>query len=428
VCPSRRAVIEPLGIYIELALHNLFRIHVCKRIPVDLSLKGFLMYGTIIDKSIKYFDDCIMNAYKDINKKYIEIAEQLRSEILFGKYRVGEKIPTIRELAVKFHVNPQTVNKATAYLASLGYLEPRQGRGSIVTYPESGSSTRNGIWMLIDRNRSRLLTNLDEVSNYHAKDIYLTYLLIMSRRGLPSGFIVYDRETSEVSEDFLDRIGSVSGFVAQGRLPEAYIRILEKENIPTVFINRPVPPGKYGRFGSILIDNSLIQQLVNYIISLGHRKILYLLSDEFEENEVFQERYHLVESAVSAWGKNASKVEIFRYSIDDLQSIQSFQEKVQEGFSAGIGYNDTSALGAYSLANACGYKIPSDLSIAGFDDIMAAKTAIPPLTTIRVNRSVLTNKAIELLDELVKSSEFVRISDVLPTEIVIRRSVMVKEK
>lgn len=386
------------------------------------------MYGTIIDNRINKLDDCIMRVYRDMDKKYIEIAEQLRSEILSGKYREGEKIPPIRELAIKYHANPQTVNKATAYLASLGYLEPRQGRGSIVRQPESGHESRKGIWMLIDKNRSRLLSNLDEVSNYHAKDIYLTYLLIMSRRGGASGFIVYDREATEVPEDFLLQLGSVSGFIVQGRLPDAYVQILEKENLPAVFINRPVPPGKSGRFGSVLIDNSPIQQLVNFLISLGHRKILYLLSTEFEENEVFRERYQLAESAASAWGKHASRIEIFRYSIGDPGSIQSFQEKFQEGFSAGIGYNDTSALGAYALAHACGYDIPSDISIAGFDDIMAAKTAIPPLTTIRVNRSLLTSKAIELLDELMKSHDSGRLSAILPTELVIRRSVMVNQR
>jgi DNA-binding LacI/PurR family transcriptional regulator len=371
---------------------------------------------------------CTMRAYKVMDKKYIEIAEQLRSEILSGKYRVGEKIPPIRELAIKYHANPQTVNKATAYLASLGYLEPRQGRGCVVTQPDDGHRSRKGIWMLIDRERSKLLSNLDEVSNYHAKDIYLTYLLIMSRRGGASGFTVYDREATEVPADFLDQLKSVSGFIVQGRLPEAYVRILEKENIPAVFINRPVPPGKSGRFGSILIDNTPIQQLVNYLISLGHRKILYLLSTEFEENEVFKERFHLVESTASAWGKNASIIEVFRYSLGEAESIRSFQEKVEEGFSAGIGYNDTSALGAYALANACGYDIPSDISIAGFDDIMAAKTAIPPLTTIRVNRSLLTSKAIELLDELMKSNDPVRLSEILPTELVIRRSVIVNHR
>jgi DNA-binding LacI/PurR family transcriptional regulator len=149
---------------------------------------------------------------------------------------------------------------------------------------------------------------------------------------------------------------------------------------------------------------------------------------EFEENEVFKERYHLVESTASAWGKNASIIEVFRYSLGEAESIRSFQEKVEEGFSAGIGYNDTSALGVYALANACGYDIPSDISIAGFDDIMAAKTAIPPLTTIRVNRSLLTSKAIELLDELMKSNDPVRLSEILPTELVIRRSVIVNHR
>jgi DNA-binding LacI/PurR family transcriptional regulator len=42
-------------------------------------------------------------------------------------------------------------------------------------------------------------------------------------------------------------------------------------------------------------------------------------------------------------------------------------------------------------------KIPRDLAIVGFDDIAAAAAAIPPLSTIRVDKEALGRTGIELL-------------------------------
>ena len=44
---------------------------------------------------------------------------------------------------------------------------------------------------------------------------------------------------------------------------------------------------------------------------------------------------------------------------------------------------DAIAIGAYEACRALGLSIPDDLSVAGFDDIPAAASLTPPLTTVR---------------------------------------------
>ena len=43
---------------------------------------------------------------------YLQIADQIRDRILAGEWRSGERIPSIRELAVNVGVNPNTVTKS----------------------------------------------------------------------------------------------------------------------------------------------------------------------------------------------------------------------------------------------------------------------------------------------------------------------------
>jgi DNA-binding LacI/PurR family transcriptional regulator len=44
-----------------------------------------------------------------------------------------------------------------------------------------------------------------------------------------------------------------------------------------------------------------------------------------------------------------------------------------------------------------GMKIPHDIAIVGFDDIAAAAAAIPPLSTIHVDKEALGRAGVELL-------------------------------
>src|SRR5205085_11486990 len=59
--------------------------------------------------------------------------------------------------------------------------------------------------------------------------------------------------------------------------------------------------------------------------------------------------------------------------------------------------NDLMALGALEAARASGRRVPTDLSIVGFDDIPFAALANPPLTTVGQPIRELGERAADLL-------------------------------
>jgi GntR family transcriptional regulator len=61
-----------------------------------------------------------------------QIAQELQSAIAAGIYREGEAIPSARELAMRFTVNPNTVQKAFDELSTLGVIETHRGLGKFV--------------------------------------------------------------------------------------------------------------------------------------------------------------------------------------------------------------------------------------------------------------------------------------------------------
>ncbi|OON64390.1 LacI family transcriptional regulator [Massilia sp. KIM] len=81
-------------------------------------------------------------------------------------------------------------------------------------------------------------------------------------------------------------------------------------------------------------------------------------------------------------------------------------------------YNDSTALAAMKYCLNLGMKIPSDLAIVGFDDIAGAAAAIPPLSTIRVDKEALGRAGVESL---------LRKADGEPTQITVPVEMIVRE-
>ncbi len=62
-----------------------------------------------------------------------------------------------------------------------------------------------------------------------------------------------------------------------------------------------------------------------------------------------------------------------------------------------IGINDMYALGAYAGVRDCGLRVPEDVSVVGFDDIVLAEISAPPLTTVRQPLREMMARAVDLL-------------------------------
>lgn len=62
-----------------------------------------------------------------------QVMEQIKQSILDGVYRPGESLPSHSALAEQFGVSRTTIREAVQSLASLGFLEIRQGIGTLVS-------------------------------------------------------------------------------------------------------------------------------------------------------------------------------------------------------------------------------------------------------------------------------------------------------
>jgi GntR family transcriptional regulator len=70
---------------------------------------------------------------RDRTPLYTQLERGLRAAIAAGRLRLGEQLPTVRQLAVELRINANTVARVYSELERAGVLETRRGVGSFVS-------------------------------------------------------------------------------------------------------------------------------------------------------------------------------------------------------------------------------------------------------------------------------------------------------
>lgn len=60
---------------------------------------------------------------------YLQIAQYMYDRILSGEWKDGERVPSVRDMAVMLEVNPNTVTRTYTLLQEEGTLENQRGIG-----------------------------------------------------------------------------------------------------------------------------------------------------------------------------------------------------------------------------------------------------------------------------------------------------------
>ena len=71
--------------------------------------------------------------YRDARPIYEQVRDGLRSLMVTGVLAAGEKLPSVRSLAMELAINPNTIQRAYAELEAEGYIYSVAGRGSFVS-------------------------------------------------------------------------------------------------------------------------------------------------------------------------------------------------------------------------------------------------------------------------------------------------------
>jgi len=85
-------------------------------------------------------------------------------------------------------------------------------------------------------------------------------------------------------------------------------------------------------------------------------------------------------------------------------------------------FNDRMAMGAIRALQRAGLSVPADVAVVGYDDIPAAASFDPPLTTVRQPSKQLGQVAAQILFKLIAGEPVAAKEVILPVEFIIRQS------
>lgn len=185
------------------------------------------------------------------------------------------------------------------------------------------------------------------------------------------------------------------------------------QNIYNRIINSSTPFVAVDRFAdlplvkSVSLDNEKGGYLATrHLLELGHKRIGCLTGQQ--SNETTRARYRGYCKALLEAG---IKLEA-RFIIEGDYSIESGYNALSslrgQGISAIFCFNDMMALGVYRACKTYGIKIPEDLSVIGYDNVIVSDLVSPPLTTISQDPGEIGRQSIKTLISIINKEDNIK--------------------
>jgi len=153
------------------------------------------------------------------------------------------------------------------------------------------------------------------------------------------------------------------------------------EPLPMVSLSQAIP-----RLSNVLVDNqSGMRQLVSHLIEEhGRRRIAFIQGPTYYAEAL--DRFQAYRDALEAHGLGCDARLVCPGNFGRTAGIEAVRTLLDErrvDFDALVGANDYMAIYAMGELQRRGVRVPEDVAVAGFDDILDASGTIPSLTTVR---------------------------------------------
>lgn len=177
--------------------------------------------------------------------------------------------------------------------------------------------------------------------------------------------------------------------------PEYVMTFLEQTKIPTVFLSQ-----RFEQYNVdyVINDNYEGASLaIDHLLKLGHTRIAYIMA--FNTRLSAHERFRGYKTTLENAGLPVDN-RLLRFGDNTVESgYYLTKDLLQSGehFTALFTYNDQVALGALKAIREARLRVPTDISLVGYDDTLFAEFFDVPLTTVYQPIDEISSKATELL-------------------------------
>lgn len=202
--------------------------------------------------------------------------------------------------------------------------------------------------------------------------------------------VVSTEESLAMEEQWLREMArTVDGIVVSSpRVDDDTLRSVS-QTVPTVVINREAP----GLSGVVIDTPEGLAQSLNYLHSLGHRRVAYVHGPHGSWTD--RARFDALSEAASA--HDVELIPVGRYQPTLANGAAAADAVALTHATACVFFNDVLAIGALDRFRQLGISVPQDLSVVGCDDIFGTSFSSPPLTTVTSPGETAARAAVDML-------------------------------
>ncbi|AOV08583.1 LacI family DNA-binding transcriptional regulator [Sporosarcina ureilytica] len=228
-------------------------------------------------------------------------------------------------------------------------------------------------------------------TNVEENEYELSIFLIDSMKQKQKSYVQFCRERN------------IGGAILQGiRTDDPYFKELINTNIPCVLFDI-IPEKNNELIGSVSIDNvGATKQIAEYLLERHHRDIVVMAG--IKETHVNSERLKGVQQAFREYDLEVDKNKVLYADFSEEEAYQLAKAYLETNRpTAFLCFSDLMGFGVMRAVKEAGLRIPEDISVTGFDDVVLSGYIQPQLTTIRQDFTEMGKAAAQLLQNLMEN-------------------------
>lgn len=311
-----------------------------------------------------------------LNNKAIRASEETRARVFEAAKQLG------------YEPNPIAVALITKKSHTVGLI-----------LPNIGNFFFSELSKLVERELDRQQYALLFGNSMGTAEKDLDYLKLFISKGVDG--IIFVR-ASKSSENYAARFKEI---VRSTQVPVVMAdRVIENEVASSVSVNHEL--------GGYLATKHLLE--------LGHRKIGCITAEPTLGNVIA--RLDGYRRALAEFGMEFDPELICSGNFNINTGKTLMPSLLEKGVTAVFAFNDLIAIGAYRACTRRGLRIPEDISIVGYDDIILSEIPDRPLTTVHQPVELIAKEAVDLLLSLIEAKEKYKKDIILQPKLVVRES------
>ncbi|HEV2895751.1 MAG TPA: LacI family DNA-binding transcriptional regulator [Actinomycetota bacterium] len=257
-----------------------------------------------------------------------------------------------------------------------------------------------------------------DLSGPYFAEVVLGYEEVTSRLGR-SVLILSTREQADPEATVRELASRVDGLaIFDGTVGVETVRAIVAGGLPVVLLARGADVDGADAVAAENVASA--ERLTEHLLGHGHRRLAFL-GDPGHSFDV-AERWAGVCAVLERHGLTPAEPVRCASSEASAKAAATALLESPDRPDAIVCGNDERALATLLAAEDRGLRVPGDVAVTGWDDILAARHARPALTTVRQPMRELGAWAARALDERIRGDRATRVTELLPTRLIVRSS------